>query len=209
MFHHSGVLLLAPGLDTPVLVVVHAQPVAFPLAPLDDFGIVVPQLAAQTEGVQVEHVGYLRDVVLDVGDVVAGADGLAVLGAGGGGLAGTLAQAGRRRLFGRDLHAVAGEHQLAVAGMEERAERCERYARAGADFPHRQAGRAVQLDSLAVFLLRLRPWGSHAVLPAFSLLSHRIPVPLMLRAVMTGRASFGYGRMNRTARRLSRGVSPG
>ena len=98
MFHRFGVLLLAPGLDTPVLVVVHAQPVAFPLAPLDDFGIVVPQLAAQTGGVQVEHVGYLRDVVLDVGDVVAGADGLPVLGAGGGGLAGTLAQSGRRRM---------------------------------------------------------------------------------------------------------------
>lgn len=43
----------------------------------------------------------------------------------------------------------------------------------------------------------------------FRLLSHRIPVPLMLRAVMTGRVSSGYGRLNRTARRPSRGVSQG
>lgn len=192
-----------------MLVVVHAQPVAFPLAPFDDFGIVVPQLAAQTGGVQVEHVGYLRHVVLDVGDVIAGTDGLPVLSAGGGGLAGALAQAGHRRLFGRDFHAVAGEHQLAVAGMEKRAEGRERYARAGADFPHRQAGRAVQLDCLAVLLLRFRPGCSHAVLPAFRLLSHRVLVPLMLRAVMTGRVSSGHVRLNRTARRPSRGVSQG
>lgn len=166
MFHRCGVLLLAPELDTPVLVAVHAQPATFPLAPFNDFGIVVPQLVAQAGGVQVVHAGYLRHVVLDVGDVVAGADGLAVLDAGGGGLAGAFAQAGRGRLFRRNIHTVAGKQQFAVAGMDKRAEGTRGDTRAGTNLLHRQAGRAVQFDCLVVLRLRLRK-GNPSCVSAF------------------------------------------
>ena len=90
--HSLGILFLTVRACASRQVVAQTQPLAYFLPPFDDPGIVRAQLTTEVRTAQSELAGYLRDVVFDVIETLAGFDGLLVLDTGSGQLSAKLWQ---------------------------------------------------------------------------------------------------------------------
>lgn len=80
--HRFGILFLAPQARAAGQAVVQSQPLACPLAELQHFGIMRPQLTAEVRAAQSELTGYLRYVVVYIVHAVTRRDSLLVFGMG-------------------------------------------------------------------------------------------------------------------------------
>lgn len=123
--------------------VVQPQPLPYPLAGLQYFGIMRPQLATEVRAAQSELTGYLRYIVLDIVHTVTHRDGLLVFGMGFRSLSPPLIHLDVSGFLPVAFDAVAFQYQMPVVGIDIAGKSIERYFALPAYLRSREVGGSI------------------------------------------------------------------